>query len=88
MSSKPACVGAARRAVIEVWCDVPSHVAKSRYTARQRHGIHDDKGKLADAWPRWEAEAEPLGVGPVVRMDTSGPVNLADLFEKITIAKM
>lgn len=43
--------------VIEAWCDVPSHVAKSRYAARHRHRIHDDKGKLADAWPRWEAEA-------------------------------
>jgi predicted kinase len=74
--------------VVEVWCDVPPHVAKSRYAARQRHRIHDDKGKLADAWPRWEAEAEPLGIGPVVRADTSSPVNLADLSEQITIATM
>jgi predicted kinase len=60
--------------VIEAWCDVPSHFAKSRCAARHRHRIHDDKAKLADAWPRWEAEAEPLGIGPVVRVDTSTPV--------------
>ncbi|GAA1031314.1 hypothetical protein GCM10009557_26250 [Virgisporangium ochraceum] len=74
--------------IIEAWCDVPSHVAKSRYAARHRHRIHDDKAKLADAWPRWEAEAEPLGIGPVVRVDTSTPVNLADLSEPITNARM
>jgi predicted kinase len=74
--------------IIEAWCDVPPHVAKSRYAARHRHRIHDDKGKLADAWPRWETEAEPLGVGPVVRVDTSTSVNLADLSEQITNARI
>ena len=65
--------------VVEIWCEVPAHVAKSRYAARQRHHIHDDHRKLDDAWPRWELEAEPLNVGPVLRVDTSGPVNLADV---------
>ncbi|GAA1033438.1 hypothetical protein GCM10009557_35160 [Virgisporangium ochraceum] len=73
--------------VIEAWCDVPPHVAKSRYGARHRHRIHDDQGKLADAWPRWETEAEPLGVGPVVRVDTSTPVNLADVSKQIANAR-
>jgi predicted kinase len=74
--------------LVEVWCDLPSHVAKSRYTARQRHSIHDDQRQLTDAWPRWEAEAEPLAVGPVVRIDTSRPVNLADASNHIANAKM
>ena len=67
----------------EVWCEVPPCVAKSRYMARQRHRIHDDQRKLADAWPRWEVEAEPLGVGPVVRVDTGSPVNLTDVSDQI-----
>jgi predicted kinase len=74
--------------VVEVWCEVPSAVAKSRYAARQRHRIHDDQRKLADAWPRWEVEAEPLGVGPVVRVDTRGPVRLADVADQIVNARL
>jgi predicted kinase len=74
--------------VIEVWCEVPPHVAKSRYTARQRHRIHDDQRKLADAWPRWEVEAGPLGVGPIVRVDTCSPVNLAAVSDQIANARI
>jgi predicted kinase len=73
--------------VVEVWCEAPSHVAKSRYAARQRHHIHDDQRQLADAWPRWEVEAEPLSVGPVVHVDTRGPVNLADVADHIAKAR-
>ena len=73
--------------VVEVWCDVPAHVAKGRYAVRQRHRIHDDGRQLAVAWPRWEVEAEPLGVAPVVRVDTHGPVDLADVADRIAKAK-
>jgi predicted kinase len=69
--------------VVEVWCEVPAHVAKGRYAARQRHRIHDDSHQLAEAWPRWEAEAEPLGVAPVVRVDTRGAVDLVDVADRI-----
>jgi predicted kinase len=74
--------------VIEVWCEVPSDIAKSRHATRQRHRIHDDQRKLADAWPRWEVEAEPLGVGPVVRVDTRGPVRPADVSDQIVNARL
>ncbi|BCY11112.1 AAA family ATPase [Actinoplanes sp. L3-i22] len=73
--------------IVEVWCDVPVHVAKSRYAVRQRHRIHDDRRQLADAWPRWEVEAEPLGVGPVVYVDTRGAVDLVDVAGQIAKAK-
>jgi predicted kinase len=73
--------------VVEVWCDVPAHVAKARYAARRRHGIHDDRRQLADAWPRWEAEAEPLGVAPVVHVHTYGVVDLVDVADRIAKAK-
>jgi hypothetical protein len=69
--------------VVEVWCSVPSDVAKDRYSVRQRHPIHDDQRQLADAWPRWEAAAEPLGVGPVVHVDTHGAVDHVDLADRI-----
>ncbi|GAA1553179.1 hypothetical protein GCM10009827_087340 [Dactylosporangium maewongense] len=73
--------------VVEVWCDVPAHVAKGRFAARQRHRIHDDRRQLADAWPRWETEAEPLGIAPVVRVDTRGAVDLVDVAGRIAKAK-
>ena len=69
--------------VVEVWCDVPAHVARNRYAARQRHRIHDDPRQLVEAWPRWEAQAEPLGVAPVVRVDTHGVVDLIDVADRI-----
>ena len=73
--------------VVEVWCDVPARVAKARFAARQRHRIHDDRRQLADAWPRWETAAEPLGVGPVVYVDTSGAVDVVDVARRIAKAR-
>ncbi|MFB9237531.1 AAA family ATPase [Plantactinospora siamensis] len=74
--------------VVEVWCDVPAHVAKERFAARQRHRIHDDRRQLADAWAQWEREAEPLGVAPVVCVDTRGVVDLVGVAERIANARM
>jgi predicted kinase len=74
--------------VIELWCVVPAHLAKSRYVARRRHRIHDDARQLADAWPRWENEAVPLGFCPVVPVDTSGgAIDLDDLIARIKRAR-
>lgn len=74
--------------VVEVWCEVPPHIAKNRYAARQRHHVHDDQRQLADGWPRWEVEAAALRVGPVVHVDTRSPVNLADVSNQITKARL
>jgi predicted kinase len=73
--------------VIEVWCEVPARLARSRYEARRRHPIHDDERQLAEAWPRWEKEAEPLGLAPVVPVDTGGAIDLADLITRIMQAR-
>jgi predicted kinase len=62
----------------EVWCDVPIDIAHARYAARaaSRHPIHDDeRSSLADDWRAWSAAAEPLGLGPVYRVDTRIPVD-------------
>ena len=72
--------------VVEVWCDVPADVAKSRYADRRRHRIHDDRRRLVDAWPRWAAGAEPLDIAPVVRVDTRGAVDLVGLAGRIATA--
>jgi predicted kinase len=73
--------------VVELWCQVPAGLAKSRYATRRRHPIHDDEHQLVDAWPRWEREAAPLGLSPVVLVDTGLPVDMADLMERIMRAR-
>lgn len=73
--------------VVELWCQVPTDIAKSRYEARRRHEIHDDARQLVHAWPRWEREAVPLGLSPVILVDTSVPVDMADLVARIEQAR-
>ncbi|MBL7262226.1 AAA family ATPase [Paractinoplanes lichenicola] len=68
---------------VEIWCDVPADVAQTRYAARRRHQIHDDQRRLAEDWPRWAAEAQPLDLTPVVRVNTHDPVDLRDLAARI-----
>jgi adenylate kinase family enzyme len=72
-----------RRAGIDrpmtVICDVPRELARERYVQRVRdgvrHPIHLDTADPADYDRDWK-QAEPLSVGPVLRVDTSGPVDL------------
>jgi predicted kinase len=60
----------------EVWCDVPLETARQRFEAREpRHPIHG--ALLADSdWERWRRAGRPLGLGPVLRVDTSGRVEV------------
>ncbi len=66
-------------AVPEVWCDVPADLARARFEARDargdRHAVHGPQQGLEGEWARWSA-AGPLGLGPVLRVDTTAPVGL------------
>jgi adenylate kinase family enzyme len=72
-----------KRAGIErpmtVLCEVPSALARERYVRRVREGlrhpIHGDTPEPADYDRDWSG-AEPLAVGPVLRVDTSAEVDL------------
>jgi predicted kinase len=61
---------------LEIWCEVPLATARSRYEARHpRHPIHG--ALLSDAeWDRWGEVARPLGLGPVLAVDTTEVVDL------------
>ncbi|BCJ34773.1 hypothetical protein Athai_22760 [Actinocatenispora thailandica] len=76
-----AAAGLARAGVtrpLEIWCDVPVEVARRRATARwPRHPVHVGEPHGDDRWAYWARTAEPLGLGPVCRVDTTGPVDLA-----------
>src|SRR3954470_5423839 len=64
-------------ATIELWCDVPAGLAQERYRNRRRAALHDDDRQLAVSWPRWAAEAEPLGVALTITVSTDREVDLA-----------
>jgi len=64
---------------LEIWCAVPPELARSRFEARHpRHPIH---GALLDdaEWAGRIDDAEPLGLGPVLRVDTTTPVSMERL---------
>ncbi|MGW0230180.1 AAA family ATPase [Actinopolymorpha singaporensis] len=65
---------------VEIWCDVPAEVARARDDARHRvrHAVHGSF--MTDAeWSRMVQDAEPLGMGPVCRVDTATSVDVAAL---------
>jgi predicted kinase len=68
-----ALVGAPR--ALEIWCEVPADVARSRYETRVRPPMYHDGAHLTDDWPGWAAQAQPLGLTAILRVDTGRPVD-------------
>ncbi|MFE0146059.1 AAA family ATPase [Nonomuraea sp. NPDC059007] len=90
---RPVVVDGLRRAGVavsqEVWCDVPADLALRRYRARAgRHPIHLDSRVDDELWRHWVRQAEPLALGPVHRVDTTGPVDIAALVRLVTAARV
>lgn len=65
--------------VREVWCEVPPDLARLRYERRARHPIHLDAEVGDERWREWAAGARPLGLGTVICVDTSKPVDISGL---------
>jgi predicted kinase len=70
-------------AVVELWCDVPADLARRRYASRSRPAFYEDDRHLAESWPDWARRAEPLGPGPVLRVDTTSSVDFSELERRI-----
>jgi hypothetical protein len=71
--------------LIEVHCTVPLEVARARYQARaaQRHAGHLDADRSeAELWG--QPSPRSLGLGPVIEVDTSAPVDIARLVGTLT----
>lgn len=75
--------GASR--VIEIWCDVPNELARQRDRERipRRHPIHGPF-MPAETWAGMVSNAEPLALGPVLRVDTTKPVDVPALAVQVT----
>ena len=71
------------RPVVEVRCVVPQEVARARFLARasSRHGVHLDQEREDDEL--WGVPFVPLGVGPVIDVDTTYPVDVASVLDRI-----
>jgi predicted kinase len=72
--------------VVEVWCDVPPHIARHRFVTRNRRELYRDGDRLAADWSTWAAEAEPLALSEVIRVDTQRPVDVDGLTSQVRAA--
>lgn len=70
--------------VVEVRCRVDVDVARTRYGARRRDERHLDD--LRDEHELWGREVAPLGVGPLIEVDTTDPVDVRRLATQIRSA--
>lgn len=74
--------------LVEVYCTVPEAIREERFTKRfqsgERHPGHvDDKvERLPEAV--FDSRYEPLKIGELITVDTSGPVDVKKLWAKIT----
>lgn len=69
----------------ELMCDCPAEVAIARYEARIRHPVHLTPGDDAlDRIRRAAPLLSPLGLGPVIRVDTSKPVDVVPIVARLT----
>jgi len=69
---------------VEIRCIVSIEVARRRYVSRRRDGRHlDHQRSEAELWGRPVA---PLGVGPLLEVDTSVPVDVAVLAQRVRSA--
>lgn len=68
---------------VEVWCDVPADLAWERHLARARHRVHPQGPESRDGWWELAAQMEPMGLGPLIRVDTTGPVSVAAVADEL-----
>jgi adenylate kinase family enzyme len=70
---------------VEVRCSVPREVALARYRARRRHAGHFEAARTdEELWS--PGLIEPLGLGPVIVVDTTTPVDVTALAAQVSAA--
>lgn len=70
-------------ALVEVRCTVPVELARARYRGRAgRHAGHLDAARSDQEL--WGGPPRSLGLGPVVEVDTSGPVDVPQVAAAVT----
>lgn len=70
--------------VVEVHCRIPLEEASRRFARRAREERHHPAHPLMEMSPERMAEyADPFALSPVIEIDTTAPVDLEALVEKI-----
>jgi len=70
--------------IVEVRGRVEHEVARQRFAARVRDERHLDDRRTDDEL--WGSEVLPLGLGPLLEVDTSGPVDVPTLAGRVVDA--
>jgi predicted kinase len=72
--------------LVELRCSAPRELVAARYRARSagRGPEHFDLERTEDE--RWDAHLEPLGLGPLLRVDTSSEVDVPKLAAAVRAA--
>ncbi|WIB26140.1 AAA family ATPase [Curtobacterium sp. MCSS17_015] len=75
---------------VEVWCDVDRATAEERLRDRYdpgtlpvRHDVHGDLASVLAFWDEHGVAVGPVGVTPVVRVDTARPYDVGVLVQEI-----
>ncbi len=74
---------------VEVHCVCPVEECLRRYAERapSRHAVHVDRDAARVSVAGFERSARPLGLGPVVSVDTTQPVDIPALAERVRAAE-
>ena len=72
-----------RTAAAELWCVLDPATARRRCRNRERHPVHHAAHDDDEAWSRWARQAAPLGLGPVLEVNTESPVDVSPLCRKL-----
>ena len=67
--------------VVEIRCIADLATVEARYRARQRDERHLDSQRSRDEL--WGQPVAPLGVGELIEVDTTGPVDIGDLARRL-----
>ena len=65
---------------VEVHCACPPELAVARYNTRPRHPVHVQMKITPDYLAEWD---RPIGIGTLVTVDTSAPVDVPALAAKV-----
>ena len=74
---------------VEVWCDVDRATAEDRLRDRYdpgspvRHEVHGDLAAILSFWDEHGADAGPVGITPVVRVDTVRGYDVGALVQEV-----
>ena len=71
--------------LVEVRCECPPQVAVERYAARAAIGHAAQRHTTLDA-DRLRAYGQPVGIGPLITVDTTAPVDVAAVAASVRAA--